>query len=220
MPPRQSSDFPRDERICRRSVSPEMDRASDFIEKDTDKSDSSRRGIDEFWDEPLKEPKIKNKTKTKTKTVGEEEEEQKEEGGVPIDEWVGVSGVDFFEKSRIRKAYVSAPSSLTASSFIFPICHDPGLYGRVLEVQRMTRRSIAPILVDPVVKFVVQEEGASHGPGALRKRDTNVAKEGEDDEPEDSDSEEEDGAHGAAWPGLEEMLPVHVTADFIEKQTT
>ena len=45
MPPRQSSDFPRDERICRRSVSPEMDRASDFIEKDTDKSDSSRRGI-------------------------------------------------------------------------------------------------------------------------------------------------------------------------------
>ena len=44
MPPRQNSEFPRDERICRRSVSPEMDRASDFIEKDTDKS-GYRHGI-------------------------------------------------------------------------------------------------------------------------------------------------------------------------------
>jgi hypothetical protein len=174
-----------------------------------------RRITDEFWDEPLIEPKIKKIKDNKPKQQEATEDTSKEvslKKSISIDDWVGVSGVDFWESSRARKAYVEAPNAIGASSFIFPICHDPGLYGRVLEVQRIARRSIAPTLVDPVVKAVVQEEGASHGPGALRKRDPKATKEGEDTEPEDSDSEEEDG-HGATWPGLESLLPVHMTKD-------
>lgn len=174
-------------------------------------SKKRRRVVDDFWDEPLKEPKIKSKSASSV-DINKMEETQEY---VPPEEWVGVSGVDFWESSRARKAYVCSPAAIGSPSFVFPICHDPGLYGRVIEVQRIARRSIAPILVDPVVKAVLAEEGAKSGPGALRKRE-NKAKPGENAESVDSDSEAEDG-HGAAWPGLDSMLPVHMTTDFVAK---
>jgi hypothetical protein len=163
-----------------------------------------RRATDEFWDEPLPEPKIKGKTQSK------ESKPKPTFQGVPVDDWVGVAGVDFWESSRARKAHVGR--AITTQSFIFPICHDVGLYGRVLEVQT-ARRSIAPTLVDPVIMEVVRTEGASQGPGALRKRDkpSTSKNEEETEEPEDTDSEGEDGA---TWPGLEYLLPVHVLKDF------
>lgn len=164
-----------------------------------------RRATDEFWDEPLAEPKIKGKAPSK-----DSEQPKPAFQGVPVDDWVGVAGVDFWESSRVRKAHVGR--AITTQSFIFPICHDVGLYGRVLEVQT-ARRSIAPILVDPVVMEVVRTEGASQGPGALRKRDKPLRRQNkeETEEPEDTDSEGEDGA---TWPGLEYLLPVHVLKDF------
>jgi hypothetical protein len=163
-----------------------------------------RRATDEFWDEPLAEPKIKGKAPFK------ESKPKPTFQGVPVDDWVGVAGVDFWESSRARKAHVGR--AITTQSFIFPICHDVGLYGRVLEVQT-ARRSIAPTLVDPVVMEVVRTEGASQGPGALRKRDKPLTSQNEEEteEPEDTDSEGEDGA---TWPGLEYLLPVHVLKDF------
>jgi hypothetical protein len=163
-----------------------------------------RRATDEFWDEPLPEPKIKGK-------IPSEESKQPKPTfqGVPVDDWVGVAGVDFWE-SRARKAHVGR--AITTQSFIFPICHDVGLYGRVLEVQT-ARRSIAPTLVDPVLMEVVRTERASQGPGALRKRDKPLKSKNEEEteEPEETDSEGEDGA---TWPGLEYLLPVHVLKDF------
>eukprot|EP00980_Cylindrotheca_fusiformis_P009085 scaffold1965_cov110-Cylindrotheca_fusiformis.AAC.8 len=174
-------------------------------------SKKRRRVVDDFWDEPLKEPKIKNEIDAATgDTTMEETGGTNEE--VPEEEWVGVSGVDFWETSRARKAYVGSPAAIGSPSFIFPICHDPGLYGRVIEVQRIARRSIAPILEDPVVKAVLAEEGAKTGPGALRKRESKVKKGGEGAEPVETDSEDEDG-NKAAWPGLDSMLPVRMLKD-------
>ena len=163
-----------------------------------------RRATDEFWDEPLAEPKIKNKPTPKKVAKGPQFE------GVPVDEWVGVAGVDFWETSRARKAHVGIASAISTQCFIFPVCHDVGLYGKVLDVQG-ARRSIAPILVDPVIQELMISEASAQGPGSLRKRKKKRNNE-EDvvEEPEDTDSEGEDGA---AWPGLESLLPVHTTAD-------
>jgi hypothetical protein len=169
-----------------------------------------RRATDEFWDEPLADPKIKGQAAAASSSSNKPAKPTFQ--GVPVDDWVGVAGVDFWESSRARKAHVRR--AITTQSFIFPICHDVGLYGRVLEVQT-ARRSIAPTLVDPVVMDVVRTEGASQGPGALRKRDKPLSSssrnEEETEEPEDTDSEGEDGA---TWPGLEYLLPVHVLKDF------
>lgn len=165
-----------------------------------------RRTTDEFWDEPLPEPKIKNKPNKVTESQGPKFE------GVSVDEWVGVSGVDFFERHRARNAHVSMPAAIGTQSFIFPVCHDIGLYGKVRGVQA-ARRDIAPLLVDPVIQEVIQNESNLQGSGAPRKRDKKRGKEDEDLEPEDSDSDPVE-AKGAAWPGLESLLPVHMTGDF------
>ena len=83
----------------------------------------------------------------------EEEEEEEEE----VEEWVGVAGVDFFSNSRARKAFDSTPGNIHTQCFIFPICHDAALYGRVMEIQA-ARRNIAPILLDPVILNCIEEE--------------------------------------------------------------
>jgi hypothetical protein len=174
--------------------------------RDETKHRKRRRATDEFWDEPLPEPKIKNKAapqKVATETKSIE--------GVSIDEWVGVSGVDFWEADRARKAHVTAPAAIGTPCFIFPVCHDVGLYGKVREVQQ-ARRSIAPLLLDPVLQDMVRNEGALQGPGALRRRDKKASNEEEEEEPEETDS---GGEGGATWPGLDSLLPVHVMKDFL-----
>lgn len=165
-----------------------------------------RRVTDEFWDEPLQEPKIRNKPIKATETKGPKFE------GVPVDEWVGVSGVDFFEKNRARHAHVALPAAIGTQSFIFPVCHDVGLYGKVLEVQA-ARRNLGPLLADPIIQEVVRKESHQQGPGALRKREKKNNG-GTADDPEDTDSEDEEC--GATWPGLETLLPFHTRADFAQ----
>lgn len=165
-----------------------------------------RRVMDEFWDEPLPEPKIKNKPVKATEATGSKFE------GVPVDEWVGVAGVDFFEKNRARHAHVTVPSAIGTQSFIFPVCHDVGLYGKLLEVQA-ARRNLGPLLADPVLQDVVRNESHQQGPGALRKREKKTTGD-TTNQPEDTDSEGEEG--GATWPGLDALLPFHTTADLAQ----
>eukprot|EP00934_Nitzschia_sp_Nitz4_P002038 Nitzschia sp. Nitz4//scaffold56_size114212//60999//61829//NITZ4_003951-RA/size114212-processed-gene-0.66-mRNA-1//-1//CDS//3329554709//2038//frame0 len=158
-----------------------------------------RRTTDEFWDEPLPQPKIKNKPTKGTETTGPKYD------GVPVDEWVGVSGVDFYQADRARRAHVAVPHAISTQSFIFPVCHDTGLYGKVLEIQA-ARRTIAPLLVDPVIQNIVKTEGGLQGPGSFRKR-----KKGEEPEEEESDAGGEES--NAVWPGLDYLLPVHMGMD-------
>jgi len=89
------------------------------------------------------------------------------------------------------------------------------------KVQRTARQFIAPLLVDPIVQAVVAEEGKGMGrrfkTTNKKKKETAVeGEENEDEEDEDSDAaeEEREQMEGAKWPGLESLLPVHVTADF------
>jgi hypothetical protein len=176
------------------------------------------RTEDEFWDEPLPEPKIKGKSNPPHRNgaaAGRANVPQFE--GVPIDEWVGVTGVDFWETSRARKAHVSAPSAITTPSFIFPICHDVGLYGKVLDVQS-ARRAIAPVMVDKILMDMVQTEDAAlrrHRNKRRRGRggDSNNGGGDGDDDNDDPDERDLERKDGATWPGLEYLLPVHVMND-------
>jgi hypothetical protein len=188
-----------------------------------EKKKRKRRDTD-YWDEPLPEPKIKNKPASES-TATEADGIIYE--GVPIGDWVGVAGVDFFEDSRIRNAHVTLPAAVGAQNFIFPVCHDKHLYGKILEIQA-TRRSMEPILTDSVVMDVIRAETNLQGPlGALRKRrerekkqkksrgEASGAQESEDEEPEATDSEDEySSSRRPVWPGLDELLPMHTTLDF------
>jgi len=182
-----------------------------------EKKKRKRRDVD-YWDEPLPEPKIKNRP---------EPDDSSEIGtitfqGVPIGDWVGVAGVDFFEDSRIRDSHVTLPAALGAQNFIFPVCHDKHLYGKINEIQA-TRRMMEPILTDSVVLDVIRNETDLQGPfGALRKRREREKKlkknageaGGELDEEEPEGGDPYSGGKRPVWPGLDELLPMHTTLDF------
>lgn len=194
-----------------------------------------QRDVD-YWDEPLPEPKIKGRPAP---------EPPREDGlphekvfdGVKIGDWVGVAGVDFFSESRARSAHITMPAAIGTQSFLFPVCHDPGLYGKVLDIQS-ARRGLEPLLANTTIRDIIRNES-----GALRsqrrrenktRRNNNNKKKSkassaaasaasgdedddlleEEDEPEATDSED-DELGGAVWPGLEELLPVHTTNDFV-----
>lgn len=185
-----------------------------------EKKKRKRRDVD-YWDEPLPEPKIKNKPAEPTFS----EADTIIYKGVPVEDWVGVAGVDFFEDSRIRNAHVSLPAAVGAQNFIFPVCHDKHLYGKILEIQA-TRRSMEPILTDSVVMDVIRAETNLQGPfGALRKRrereqnekksggDASGTAEDEEEEPEATEPEDE-FSRRPIWPGLDGLLPMHTALDF------
>ncbi|VEU33470.1 unnamed protein product [Pseudo-nitzschia multistriata] len=190
-----------------------------------EKKKRKRRDID-YWDDPLPEPKIKNKPALDPAAVAAEKGEIVFKG-VPIGDWVGVAGVDFFEDSRIRSAHVTLPAAVGAQNFIFPVCHDKHLYGKILDIQA-TRRSIEPILTDSVVMDMIRAEADLQGSlGSFRKRRGRQekrkndgsggadAQDDEDEEPEASDSEDEySSRRRPVWPGLDELLPMHTTLDF------
>ncbi|CAB9510447.1 expressed unknown protein [Seminavis robusta] len=191
-----------------------------------------RRPDIEYWDEPLPMPKIvtepvAKKPKTKKDATGRgpksytinditEEEESKM---VPVDSWVGVAGVDLFEQSRSRVAHVRAPDALGVQNFVFPICHDGFLYGKVIQIQA-SRRQIAPVLVVPELLDIVRTEGAlvkKHEHAPRRKKSESKAKDSGDadvlDEEPEQELEEDPQDEDAAWPGLEYLLPVHVLTE-------
>ena len=137
-------------------------------------------------------------TKGKQNTAGSSsiKETGFDANGIHADQWVGLSGVDFFESSRTRTVHVNTPAAIGTQCFIFPICHDAQLYGRVKELQA-ARRSLAPELLDRSLMDIVQEEGKT-------KRKT---KRGDKDADDDNDDDDEE--HRPVWPGLEDMLPTH-----------
>ncbi len=203
-----------------------------------------RRAVDDYWDEPLPAPKIRKAGEqdhaqiiTNMNVVDHEfDQDDDEDQGhpmVPFDEWVGVAGVDF-RKDRTRMAHVQAPFAIGTQCFIFPICHDAGLYGRVLEVQA-AQRNIAPLLVDSVVMEMVRTEAVAASADAKRnnarsKQKKNNSNNGEqqgkskrsneDDEEEENEEvdeeeeepeeeEEEDEFSRPTWPGLDSILPIY-----------
>jgi hypothetical protein len=160
-----------------------------------------KRATDEFWDEPLPEPKIRGVTPAKKK--GGDNDDQ-----VHVDEWVGAAGVDLVE-SRARAAFVRGNAALSTHSFIFPICHDVYAYGRVTEVQAASR-AVAPLLLDPVLMNMVRTEGKlKHAalPSKKKKGTTANTSDPEDDDETNADDDEEEEL--SAWPGVESLLPVH-----------
>jgi hypothetical protein len=158
-----------------------------------------RRATDEFWDEPLPEPKIRG---IPAKKKGGDNDDE-----VHVDEWVGAAGVDLVE-SRARAAFVRGNAALSTHSFIFPICHDVYAYGRVTEVQAASR-AVAPLLLDPVLMNMVRTEGKlKHAAIPSKKKSTNAnASDPEDDDETNADDNEEEEL--SAWPGIESLLPVH-----------
>uniref|UniRef100_A0A7S2EC34 Uncharacterized protein n=1 Tax=Trieres chinensis TaxID=1514140 RepID=A0A7S2EC34_TRICV len=169
-------------------------------------------GGDDFWDEPLPEPKVKKRVEDST--AGDEDhyqiqgsDRQHQQWGqdddqqVPFNEWVGLSGVDVFTRRR-RAPYASVPSAVGTQCFIFPVCHDAALYGRVMEVQA-ARRNVAPVLLDPVLMDMVRNEGAALVRGERGAEGDN------DDDPEGAAKLQTRPVFEAVWPGLEDVLPIH-----------
>jgi hypothetical protein len=174
------------------------------------------RASDDCWDEPLPEPKIRGKNSNTDNQDKKSDDDDNDE--VHVDDWVGAAGVDLWEESRARTAYVSGNAALSTQSFIFPICHDVYAYGRVTEVQAVSR-AVAPLLLDPVLMEMVRTEGKVHHAAVAQKRKKKKAAAGNTSDPEDDDDEnavddDDDDRNvieeeGPAWPGLESLLPVH-----------
>ena len=180
-----------------------------------------QKGSDEYWDEPLAEPKIRNSKKQRQETVSSSSA-TKEEEEINPDEWVGVAGVDMFEDSRTRAAYVGRDRAVSTQSFIFPICHDAYAYGRVSEVLS-ANRNIEPVLIDSVVMDMVQTEGKyKHAPipkpaknkkQAQKQHDTSDPEDEDEDDDDNNTQDESDEEGGPTWPGVDALLPVpdHLT---------
>jgi hypothetical protein len=127
-----------------------------------------KRASEELWDEPLPEPKIKK--------ISEPPKVRREEIGVAVadgddddndsdigdgnelvdpDEWVGAAGVDVWEQRRPHNVYVRG---IAASHFVFPVCHDRYVYGRIRELQTAKLSVIDPVLAESTVRDIVVEE--------------------------------------------------------------
>ena len=191
-----------------------------------------RRPDVDYWDESLPEPKIVKRSSSADpshpigvagvtafhsphqqqqqmagkNTATADKEEKKP---VHIDEWVGVAGVDFWEQSRSRAAHVRMPQAIGVQCFIFPICHDGFLYGKVMQVQA-SRRAIAPILTDQTLMDYVRTEGRlKHAPRRKKKESKKPSGDADVEEEPEQQEEEPEQDEGAMWPGLEFLLPVH-----------
>ena len=158
-----------------------------------------QRPGDEYWDEPLPEPKIKNQTATT-------------DNATP---WVGLAGCDL-NANGIRSAHVSAANALSTQAFLFPICHDSYAYGRATQMQA-SKRALVPVLTDDATMELIRTEGV------VRKKKKKTQKlekpkKKKDDEEEEPDNEEDDDEDnestnsddeegGPVWPGLDTLLP-------------
>ena len=163
----------------------------------------------DYWDKPLPEPKIRSQqTDTNNSMSNRSNNKNSICDNTTNNNNSLLCGVDFWETARSRKAYVGVPSAIGTQCFIFPICHDAGLYGRVMEVQA-ARRSIAPVLGDSVLLDMVTAEGGRLG-SVTRKRPSLLANDSENiEDVEEEDEENNEGELLPTWPGLESILPIH-----------
>lgn len=166
------------------------------------------------WDDPLPTPKIRGRTDPATGSNPDHVDDK--------EDWVGVVGVDLWHNSRARSVYVQG---LTAQQFIFPLCHDAYVYGRIREVQATKVSVLEPVLHDSTIWDTVRAEGQLQHEEAVRKRrqlrhnkkksnkptkqrkTSDDEDEGDGDESNQSDTEDEEQVSG--WPGLEKLLPAN-----------
>jgi hypothetical protein len=179
-----------------------------------------------IWDDPLPPPKIRGRTNPAAGSNPPRVEDPSttslgDRNGIDKDNWTGLVGVDVWHSARARSVYARG---LTAQQFIFPLCHDAYVYGRIREVQATKLSVLEPVLHDSTIWDVVRADGQLQHEEAVRKRrqlrkkkkqnkkstkqrNTSDDEEEEDaDESNQSDSEEEDVA---GWPGLDKLLPAN-----------
>jgi hypothetical protein len=183
------------------------------------KSDSRKRSAVEIsnWDEPLPKPKI---IRVRPEVAVMARDDQSQQSNDNDDQWVGAAGLDLWENSRTRAAYVQH-RGVSAQQFIFPLCHDSYIYGRIREVQATTKNVTEPLLHDATIWDVVRTEGQlqRHEIAQTRRQIRRKTKrsrtsdkqkldndEAYDDDPDESDSEEE---NAPTWPGLDLLLPAN-----------
>jgi len=189
-----------------------------------DHRSAPKRKREEFWDDPLPEPKIRGRDAAATSPAQESRDRE-------VEEWVGVAGVDLWEHSRARAAYVRGISS---QQFKFPLCHDSYVYGRIREVQAAKMTIIAPLLQDTALHETVQTEGqllqeqkkqqrrlrkTNADPKKKKNKEDKAKKEeaGNTSDPEDEDGDSDgdaksdDDSDGPLFPGggMEAFLPAH-----------
>lgn len=182
-----------------------------------------KRKREQFWDDPLPKPKIRSRETPKPTTEDVKDNEAQE--------WVGLAGVDLWEQSRARAAYVRG---ITSHQFIFPLCHDSYLYGRIRGVQAKKMAEFGPLLQDTVVQDTVQTEGqllyrqtqqqrrlrrTNANPNKKSKKEEKAKKDEseinsdpeDDDEDSDTGDKSDDEGDGPRFPGMEAFLPVYRT---------
>jgi hypothetical protein len=175
------------------------------------------------WDNPLPKPKIRGRSDSKTGTTRDEHLQQNAKNDIrDTDQWIGAVGLDMWQNSRARAIYIQN-RSVTPQHFIFPLCHDSYVYGRIREVQASKVNVIEPILHDTTVLDVIRTEGQLQRKEMLRsrrqitskktkkqkvetKRATTNSDEDSDEDVQESDSEEDDTP---TWPGLNRLLPAN-----------
>jgi hypothetical protein len=170
------------------------------------------------WDSPLQKPKIRGRSESKSGV----QIPQLANNDVALDQWIGVVGLDMWQNSRARPIYTQN-RSITPQHFIFPICHDSYVYGRIREVQASKVNVLEPILRDTTVWDVIRTEGKLQREEILRsrrrikrgkkkkreadaKRAATNSDEDSDGNVEESDPEEDDTP---TWPGLDRLLPAN-----------
>lgn len=154
-------------------------------------------------------------TKSNSFEKGEEYHVKVEDESLNFDKYyLGVSGVDLHQ-NYIRYKYSTIPYTIGTQSFIFPICHDPILYGRVKEIQT-ARRTFTDVLMDPVIMNCINEENikpfnsnfmSSESKSLILERNS-VKSESETDE-EKVWQEGEVESLEVFWPGMDKLLPTY-----------
>ena len=185
-----------------------------------------KRKVEEDWEQPLPIPKIRRGANgnngavsfpitpyqplnqpLKGNDLNDSNSELTFKAEVLPEEWQGVRGIDLYAR-RIRNKYTSLPTTIGTQSFIFPICHDAILYGRVMEVQA-ARRNLASVLVDPVMAKCIEDEGMDVlGETMYGWIDDEETSYGDKEASKEKKTELAKRVNcKAQWPGLEDLLP-------------
>eukprot|EP00977_Amphora_coffeiformis_P012121 scaffold2992_cov214-Amphora_coffeaeformis.AAC.3 len=171
-----------------------------------------RKMREEYWDDPLPEPKIRSKkaaaeppaaaakkARRSSLDINDDDDDDIDESqqDVPLEEWVGTIGVDFFSDS-IRRSHM--PLALSVPSFIFPICHDVYAYGKVRHIQA-AKRSLDPLLQqEGHLQDILQEEKL------LRFKKPSAKSGDKATADEDEEEQVEKAVDPPSWPGIQELL--------------
>lgn len=192
------------------------------VARPKDDSFSKKRKESRPFDSPLPEPKVRRKETKPLPKTGSWFDEQ-EHGKLPppsMADWVGTRGVDLWEDIRIPPA----ATRLSAHHFLFCLCHDTYLYGRIRQAITAKKTEFVPLLTDPVIQDMVQEEAAllkeqerekhkSKQRKESAKKQSGDTSDGDDEEDEKEDEVRIEDDETPSWPNLSGLLPVFRDSD-------